>query len=67
MYADNSTIVADFLQELQSMFNIASAYSSRWRYQLNASKSFVVVIGETHRPKHDLFRVAFRDPSGPGD
>ena len=34
-------------EELQSMINIVHNYSTAWRYQLNAHKSAILVIGES--------------------
>ena len=46
MFADDLALVASSPEELQSMLDIVSKYPSRWRYQLNAIKSVVLVFGE---------------------
>ena len=49
MYADNLVLIADSPGELQALLDIAAAYASKWRYLFNASKSFVLVFGESLR------------------
>ena len=46
MYADDLALVADSADNLQALLNVVYAYSRKWRYQLNADKSVVLVIGE---------------------
>ena len=40
MYADDLALVVDSLEELQAMLNIVHTYAGKWRYNLNAGKSF---------------------------
>ena len=47
MYADDLALIADSPQELQAMLNIVHSYAGKWRYNLNASKSFIMVFGES--------------------
>jgi len=47
MYADDLALIADSEAELQSMLNIVSSYAFLWRYEFNAQKSSVLVIGES--------------------
>ena len=47
MYADDLALIADSEAELQSMLNIVSSYALLWRYEFNAQKSSVLVIGES--------------------
>ena len=47
MYADDLAVVADSAHNLQAMLNVVYTYTSKWRYQLNADKSVVMVIGES--------------------
>ena len=49
MYADDLALIADSPAELQAFLEIAADYASRWRYSFNASKSFVLVFGESSR------------------
>ena len=46
MYADDLALVASLPADLQAMLNIVHTYSRKWRYQLNKSKSVVMVFGE---------------------
>ena len=45
MYADDLALVAESPQELQAMLNIVHSYAGKWRYNLNANKSFIMVFG----------------------
>ena len=47
MYADDLALVADSASTLQSLLDIVSEYAAKWRYQLNASKSGIMVFGES--------------------
>ena len=49
-----SVLIADFPAELQALLDIAAAYASTWRYLFNASKSFVLVFGESPRSRSRL-------------
>ena len=44
-------MVASSHEELQAMLDIASCYASQWRYQLNSSKSVILVLGESPRSR----------------
>ena len=41
--ADDLALIAESPQELQAMLNIVHSYAGKWRYNLNASKSFFMV------------------------
>ena len=47
MYGDDLALVASSPEELQAMLDIVSRYASQWRYQLNSSKSVILVLGES--------------------
>ena len=47
MYADDLALVASSPEELQAMLDIVSHNASQWRYQLNCSKSVILVLGES--------------------
>ena len=47
MYADDLALIADSVADLQSMLHIVSSYASLWRYEFNAQKSSVLVLGES--------------------
>ena len=47
MYTDDLALVASSPEELQAMLDIVSHYASQWRYQLNCSKSVILVLGES--------------------
>ena len=45
LYADDVVIFADSETELQSAINRLHAYCSRWKLQINLSKSYIIVFG----------------------
>ena len=47
MYADVLALVAGSLEDLQATLAIVHNYAQKWRYNLNADKSVVMVLGET--------------------
>ena len=47
MYADDLALVSDSAEDLQPMLDITSNYALLWHYQFNASKSAVLVFGES--------------------
>ena len=47
MYADDLALVSDSAEDLQDMLDITSNYARLWRYQFNASKSAILVFGES--------------------
>jgi len=47
MYADDLALVASSPEELQQMLDIVSDYASKRRYQLNSTKSVILVFGES--------------------
>ena len=49
--ADDLPLVASSPDELQAMLDIVSHYASQWRYQLNSSKSMILVCGELPRSR----------------
>ena len=51
MYADDLALVASSPEELQAMLDIVSQYASQWRYQLNSSKSVILLLGESPRSR----------------
>ena len=48
MFADD---LSESVSDLQSMLNIITHYANTWRYKLNASKSSILVIGESKRSR----------------
>ena len=46
MYADDLALVSSRPADLQAMLDIVHVYSRKWRYQLNETKSVVMVFGE---------------------
>ena len=55
MYVDDLVLIADSPAELQELLDISAAYASKWRYLHNASKSFVLVFGESPRSHSRLW------------
>ena len=53
-FADDVTIMAPTKQGLQELLNIAYTYSSKWRYEYNASKCSIVVFGVDQCPSIQL-------------
>ena len=51
MFADDLALVSESDSDLQSMLNIVTHYATTWRYKLNASKSSILVIGESNRSR----------------
>ena len=51
MFADGLALVSESVSDLQSMLNIVTHYANTWRYNLNASKSSILVIGESKRSR----------------
>ena len=51
MYTDDLALVAGSPEELQAMLDIVSHYASQWHYQLNSSKSVILVLGESPRSR----------------
>ena len=49
-YADDLALVASSPEELQKMLDIVHAYSNKWRYRLNPSKSKIMIFGAA-KPK----------------
>ena len=47
MYADDLALIGDSETDLQTMLHIVSSYASLWRYEFNAQKSSVLVLGES--------------------
>ena len=47
MYADDLALVAGSAEELQAMLDLVHNYAQKWRYNLNADKSVVMVLSET--------------------
>ena len=47
MYADDLALIADSEADLQAMLNTVSLYAFLWRYEFNAQKSSVLVMGES--------------------
>ena len=46
MYTDDLALIAESPQELQAMLKIVHSYAGKWRYNLNVSKSFIMVFRE---------------------
>ena len=51
MYADDLALVAGSPEELQAMLDIVHNYAQKWRYNLNADKSVLMVLVETSRTR----------------
>ena len=51
MFADDLALVSESVSDLQSILNIVTHYANTWRYKLNASKSSILVIGESKRSR----------------
>ena len=47
MYADDLTLICNSASDLQAMLLIVSEYATTWRYSFNASKSSILVFGES--------------------
>ena len=49
MYADDLALIAELEADLhvQAMLNTVSLYAFLWRYEFNAQKSSILVIGES--------------------
>ena len=47
MYADDLALISHSNSDLQSMLDIVSTYAQKWRYNSNADKSAIVLIGES--------------------
>ena len=47
MYADDLALIAASSECLQGMLDLVHQYARRWRYQLNSTKSVVMVLGES--------------------
>ena len=47
MFADDLALVSESPTVLQSMLDIVSSYAKKWRYNFNASKSWILVFGES--------------------
>ena len=54
VYADDIALIATSAEDLQTMINRCVSYGFLWRYSFNASKSVIMVRGESHRLRwHD--------------
>ncbi len=51
MYADDLALIADSPEGLQKLLDIVSHYTSTWHYEINSSKSAVMVFGESTRSR----------------
>ena len=51
MYADDLALIAESLQGLQVTLNIVHSYAGKWRHNLNANKSSIMVFGESPRSR----------------
>ena len=51
MYADDLALIADSAVRLQALLDIVSRYATKWRYQVNALKSGIMVFGESPRSR----------------
>ena len=47
MYADDLTLIANNITDLQAMLKIVFSYSVQWYYQLNAQMSAILLSGES--------------------
>ena len=48
---DRFALVTDSPEDFQAMRNTVHVYARKWQYNLNASKSFVMVYGESPCPR----------------
>ena len=73
MYADDIVLLAESARDLQSMLDVVTSYSKRWRFRLNPKKgkSEVMIFGRNPRNKDrkwwfgeeigDMYVQVFRD------
>ena len=54
MFADDLALVSESPTVLQSMLDIVSSYAKKWRYRFNASKSWILVFGESTSQRQKL-------------
>jgi hypothetical protein len=57
LYADDIVLVAANKQDLQRMLDIVASYAKKWRFELNAKKSQVVVFGMRQPPRHVKWKL----------
>ena len=51
MYADDLYLIAETPDKLQSLLDIVSEYASAWRYEINSSKSAILIRGESAKSR----------------
>ena len=49
MYADDIVLMADNDTGMQSMLDIVSEYSRKWRFELSDTKTEIMIFGDTGR------------------
>ena len=54
MFADDLALVSESPTVLQRMLDIVSSYAKKWRYRFNASKSWILVFGESTSQRQKL-------------
>ena len=47
MYTDDLILIAVSSAELQALLDVTTGYVARWQHTFNATKSFVLVFGES--------------------
>ena len=52
LYADDIVLLSENRYDLQEMLDVVTAYARKWRFELNAKKSEVVVFGERYPPRN---------------
>jgi hypothetical protein len=57
LYADDIVLVAANKQDLQRMLDIVARYAKKWRFELNAKKSQVVVFGMRQPPRQGKWKL----------
>lgn len=57
LYADDIVLIAESKQNLQRMLDKVSEYAKKWRFELNPSKSQVVVFGKRQPPRTVKWRL----------
>jgi hypothetical protein len=51
LFADDIVLIAENKHKLQKMLNIVAEYAKKWRFEINPTKSGVVVFGKRYAPR----------------
>ena len=57
LYADDIALLARNKYDLQKMLDVVTNYARKWRFELNAKKSEVVIFGCKSPPRNHSFRL----------